>query len=99
MMEGNEFYRVFTVCYHTGHNREGSNGLDQKQVVPRVQSYNGNAVYNMTITEVYNKVTKYSSQCTSIIQTPQTIESMESPQAAQTIPTNNSACLENQVMY
>jgi len=87
------------VCYLTGHNREGSNGLDQQQVVPRVQSYNGNAVYNMTITEVYNKVTKHSSQCTSLTQTSLTIESMESPQAAQTIPTYNSACLENQVMY
>jgi len=70
------------MCYHTGHNKVGSNGLDQHQAVPRVQSYNGNVPYNMTITEVYNDVTKHSSQCTSITQTTLTIETMESPQSS-----------------
>jgi hypothetical protein len=70
------------VCYHTGHNKEGSNGLDQHQAVPRLQSYNGNVAHNMTITEVYNEVTKHSSQCTSITQMLLTIGSMESPQSS-----------------
>lgn len=87
------------MCYHTDHNKAGSKGLDRQQAVPRVQSYNGNIAYNMMITEVCSEVTKHSSQCTSITQTPLTIESKDSPQAAQTIPTYNSACLENQVMY
>ena len=70
------------MCYHTGHKKEESNGIDQHQAVPRVQSHNGNVEYNMNITEVYNEVTKHSSQCTSITQTLLTVESKESSQSS-----------------
>lgn len=92
--------KVFTVRYNTGHNKEVSNGLAQHQAIPRVQSYNGNVAYNMVITEAHNKVTKPSSNCIDVPQTQVTISSLRSVhRAAQTLPTYNSACLEEQVTY